>query len=152
MDYNINEVFETLDSKQNFLKGIISLIWADGVIKIEEDEFLKDLSLHLKLTTEQLTQLYSLLKDDNAELALKFENDIQRLVFLKEGIQLCYIDGNYDSREKKMMRDYSKQFNISEEFITNLENWVIDGLAWYKKGLELFGHTEELSIINKVGV
>lgn len=149
MDYNLNEVYPTIKLRIEFLKGLIHLIKIDNSITELEIELFNDTSSKLGLNEEEYNSLFK--NTDEVDLSNSFLTHPQKLVFLKEAIQLCLVDGKYDIKEKNQIESFAIQLDFDLELLYDLEEWTIEGFEWFKKGLKIFGMHEELSSINHIG-
>lgn len=68
---------------------------------------------------------------------MKFASKIEKVLFFREGIQLCAVDDTYDEKEQAEVRVMAAAMGISETTIQTIENWVEEGMAWKKRGDEL---------------
>ena len=123
------EIIKTNESKQNFLKGMIQFAKIDGVVTEEEVAYFMSAADSLGLNHNIVIE-YIESNDSN----ISFETDLEKLLFMREAIQICYVDNRYDVKEKELVEKFSKDFEFSKEIVKTIENWVEDGMAWKKRG------------------
>ncbi len=139
----INQLLTTNDSKVNFLKGLIAVIKADGIIHQLEKDFFSEFSVNIGLSERELKTINDLFISNDIDINLSFDNQDQKMFFLKEALQLCYIDGKYHNKEKALIKKIGENLGISEVKIKEIEKWTFEGLNWYKNGLKIFNLSED---------
>lgn len=139
----IEEIYNSKESQKTFIKGLINVIKADGVIDESEKTFLSDFLNNFDFDNKDKEEINNFLNSNNNEVTISFENDTQKLFFLKEALQLCYIDGEYHDEEKRLIMDIGKKLGINVEKIKNVEKWTAEGIEWYKRGIKIFGFDEK---------
>ena len=139
----LTEVYQSENSRMNFMKGCVRLAKCDGVISAEEQQFFINAGTNLDLDNKNIQKLTSLMNNSEKKIPVNFENKRQSLFFFREGIQLCHVDGKYDDPEKKEIAAIAKELGIKSSEIKKLEKWVIDGMEWVKIGDKLLSDLEE---------
>ncbi len=143
MVINIQEILYDEKSKINFMKGLINLAKAaetrEGLIGVntEEMNFLRNTMAALGLSLEVQRKLENLVKSKDNTIEISFENKKQALFFLREGIQICYIEGQYNQAEKDMVDEMAQILGVNQEAVTKIEDWVKEGIEWSKRGLSI---------------
>lgn len=136
----LNSVYETQENKFNFVKGLIRISKCDGYISEEEVSFMKSVAIGMGLIEENIQLLqnaaeYDLSSDLGKEFfALEFETKYQSVFFLREAVQLCYIDGLYHEHEKNEIQKITEELGISLTTLKAIEDWVADGMKWRERG------------------
>lgn len=130
---NINSIMVSEESKYNFLKGLIRVSKADKFVDQEEREFFTAAAMQLSLSTEYITEL-ELLWDSVDHISVTFENMVQKLLFIREAIQLCAISNSYVESERNEIKAIARELAITDEKISEIECWVEEGLRWTKQG------------------
>jgi len=95
---NLKQTFNTTESRVSFLKGLALLSVADGKVDESEKEYFLNAGIGLEIPEDQLKNIISVFAHDAGEidkLGVIFENKKQSLLFLREAIQLCYMNGDY---------------------------------------------------------
>jgi|LGOV01.1.fsa_nt_gb tellurite resistance protein len=133
----IKEILNSQNSKLNFMKGLIYLSKADGAIEESEFDFFNSAAVGIGLQHEFISQVNDLIVAEENSISIEFENTQQSLFFIREAMQLCYVDGNYDENEKKALNEISSQLSIKQETLDIIESWVIEGINWSKRGNDL---------------
>ena len=132
-----NELYQTQEDKIMFMHGLISLAKADGIVDETEIEVFKQASYNMGIEPDAVEQLYVELTTDNVELDYKemsFDSKKKSLFFLREAIQLCYIDSEYSEEEQLEIRNIANELDISFDAIDKIEAWVLRGFEWQKEG------------------
>lgn len=132
-----NELYQTQEDKIMFMHGLIRLAKADGIVDETEIEFFKQASYNMGIEPDAVEQLYVELTTDNVELDYKemsFDSKKKSLFFLREAIQLCYIDSEYSEEEQLEIRNIANELDISFDAIDKIEAWVLRGFEWQKEG------------------
>lgn len=133
----LNQIYVTEDNKLNFLKGLINLAKVDGVIEENEIAIVRNVAISMGLDAEKIENIEKEARSKENEIKLSFDTKQQSLLLIREGIQLCYVDGKYDEKEKEMIKEISSQLDISWDSINRIEEWVKEGIAWSNRGLDL---------------
>lgn len=131
---NINEILNSTNSKKNFLKGLILISKTDGVEE-EEKVFFEQAGMALQLDQNSIEEIESFW--NKSDIEIEFENKQQSLFFLREAIQLCYVDNGYTDNEKCMILKLAKMLEVNEEIVNKIEEWVVEGIKWSKKGEQI---------------
>lgn len=134
------EIYQEEEEKFDFMKGLIRIARADGVIAPEEQIMFANAVVGAGITENAAKELQEALvaRDIKKEyFAMSFPKKKQSLYFLREAIQLSNVDGKYDPQEKKEIKAIAKELNISSDNVKALEKWVKAGLAWRKEGDKL---------------
>ena len=124
---------EKKNDKINYLKGLIRLVKADGIIADEEVEYINIAAVGMKLDEDSIAKInegWNYSKKQVVDFSLK----IKPMFFLGEPFQLCEVDGSYDEAEKNEIRNLAEELGISEEKIVAIEKWVQTGIVWRQQG------------------
>ncbi|MGC7871823.1 hypothetical protein ACPUYX_09885 [Desulfosporosinus sp. SYSU MS00001] len=145
---DIHQILDSDDSKVNFIKGLIYLSKAEELekgikgINMEELGYLNNAMVALNIDELKRKQLESLIYLNSIELDISFKSKRQAVFFLREGIQICCIDGQYSQAEKDLVYRMASVLGINKSMVANLEEWVSEGIEWSNRGekfLELEG-------------
>ena len=137
---NILEVLDSENSRINFIKGLINLSKAQEIregsnsISNEELELLRNSMIVLNLDEKVRHDLEALIYSNENKIEIHFDSVKQALFFLREGLQICYVEGQYHEAEKEMMREMALKLDVSEGKLEQLEKWVLEGLEWSERG------------------
>ena len=129
----IKEVLQTREARVNFLKGLIRLAQADGIVDENEFVFYRQVAVVLELGEAEVESLEKL-KDGINEITFHFETDREKMFFLIQAVQLCWVDNNYSDMEREELRDMCQEMSISVEALEKVEQWVSEGVEWNKRG------------------
>lgn len=130
---DIKEILQTKEGRVNFLKGLIRLANADGVVDESEFVFYRQAAIALELSEEEILALEKA-KSEKHEITLEFKTDREKMFFLIQAVQLCWVDNNYSEAERKELRDICQEIAISEESLKAVEVWAQEGVEWNKRG------------------
>jgi uncharacterized tellurite resistance protein B-like protein len=140
---NINLIMTDAKSRFNFIKGLICISKAseieEGVIGIntEEKRFLENAMESLDINKSDRAVLEALITAKENDTNIAFENQEQALFLLREGVQVCYIDGKYSEAERKLVEVLAEKFGVSKKSVEAIEKWVEAGIRWEEQGDEL---------------
>lgn len=140
---NLLEVFNDEISRVNFMRGLINLAKAEesregsAGINTEEMNFLKNSMLALNLSEQSQRELEAIVRSNENNVNVSFESKRQALFFLREGVQICYVEGRYYQAEKDMIMEMANLLCISKDSVKKIESWVQEGLEWSSRGIEL---------------
>ena len=129
----IKEVLQTREARVNFLRGLIRLAQTDGVVDENEFVFYRQVAVVLDLGESEVESLEKL-KDETNEITVNFETDREKMFFLIQAVQLCWVDNNYSDMEREELRDLCQEMSISVEALEKVEQWVSEGMEWNKRG------------------
>lgn len=129
---DIKEILQTKGARINFLKGLIRLANADGVVDENEFVFYRQAAVALELDEEEISSLEKI-KSEEHEITLDFDTDREKMFFLIQAVQLCWVDNNYSEAEQKELRSICREIVISEEALKAVEAWAQEGVEWNKR-------------------
>lgn len=133
MSMEIKEILQTKRARVNFLKGLIRLANADGVVDEREFVFYRQAAIAFELGEEDILALEKVKSDGNA-ITLEFETDREKMFFLIQAVQLCWVDNNYSEAEQNELRSICREITISEEALKAVEAWAQEGVEWNRRG------------------
>lgn len=137
---NINEIYPCEADRVMFLRGLIRLAKADGIIEPEELQYFEAAAKVLAVSEEVIQELRKNLLDDiftSEYLVMHFATPAQALFFLREAMQLCYADGEYAEEEQLEILNIANELGVSLKKIDEIEAWIKAGIAWREAGDEL---------------
>lgn len=137
MMLNLFAILDTKESRFDFMKGLIRIAKADGIISQEELVFFDNLGNSMEIDENSMTELHSIISS-NEICSVEFEKKEHKLVFLIEALQLCYIDDDYSENEKNEIVKIANELNISLDTIKEIEKWVVEGMEWSNRVNYLF--------------
>lgn len=133
---NYDDILKTMEAKTNFIKGLIRLAKADGEIAAGEERYFLSAASELGLDEKSIDEIGRSIIS-NAPISIEFLSDLEKLIFFREGIQLCALDESYDVNEKKEVRALAAELDIPEAIIEEIEAWVAEGMEWRHRGDDL---------------
>ncbi len=129
----IKEILQSKEARVSFLKGLIRLANADGVVDESEFVFYGQAAIALELDEEEIIALEKV-KGEGHEIMLDFGTDREKMFFLIQAVQLCWVDNNYSDAEQEELRNICREIAISEESLKVVEAWAQEGVEWNKRG------------------
>ena len=133
---DINAILQSNNSKVNFLKGLIRVAKCDNVIDEKEFMFYEQAALAVGLGQEDIANLNNYAKSKE-KLKISFDSSREKMFFLIQVIQLCWINGEYSGAEKTEVAQIAEELSISKNAVTEVEKWVEEGIIWNKRGDDL---------------
>lgn len=138
MLFDITTILDSQASKYKFMKGLLCLSLADNNLSEEEKEYFKAVSMKLGMNSESIESFVQILGDTKISSDdIIFVAREQALLFIRESLQLCYLDGHYDNKEKALLKKIGKQNNINMKTINTLEKWVKKTIILQEEGFNL---------------
>lgn len=133
---DVNTILTTNKGKINFLKGLIRLAKCDGDLPEEELVFYQSAANSMGLGEEE-QELINDMKNSREKIDIDFETNKEKMFFLIQAVQLCWIDNKYVDSERREMRLIVNELGISMDALEKVEKWVSEGIEWNKRGDEL---------------
>lgn len=130
---NYENILKTPEARENFIRGMICLAKADGIISDDEQSYFLTAAGELGLDAEHIANIQRDLTTEG-ELNISFETAAEKILFLREGIQICMVDESYDVKEKAEIRRLAKSMNVPSEIVAMIEAWAEEGMAWKRLG------------------
>lgn len=129
-------ILQTEDSRFNFLKGLIRIAKSDGIIDDKEQAFYNQAAHAMGLGRENIHMLEKY-KNVDDKINVSFESSKEKMFFLVQVIQLCWIDGEYTDSEKAEIASLAEEIGITRAALEAVENWAYEGIVWNKRGNDL---------------
>ena len=131
--------------KQSHLSNLISLAYADGILKEDEEQLLVDIGKKMGISEEEV------LKKLNNPVKQKFlipEKETVRYHQLYDFLSMIMIDGDIHPNEVRILKKYAKKLKFKEDIVDPL----IDKTKEYlKKGYKSNAIQSNLKdLINKI--
>lgn len=123
----------------NFLKGLIRLAKADDHIDETEISYFQAAGSQLGLAQNELDDLNSFWTQ--AELKISFDSNAEKVLFLREALQLCAVDNRYDDTERTEILQMCRELDVPIKILESLETWVEEGMTWKIRGDEFLNIT-----------
>ena len=130
-------ILDTIEARYEFLKGLIRVANADGIIDESEIILFNNLSNAMNIDENSHNSLQSLI-NSNENIPINFTKHEHKMVFFIEAIQLFYIDCKVTELERHEITKIAKELDISLSAINEIEAWVIEGINWSNKVNNLF--------------
>jgi len=123
------------EEKITFLKILTYLSKIDNDISENEVAFIKKISEDIGMTINN--NFFDLEIQGLKELLSHFKSVQSKHILLTELINLAFVDENYSSDERKGISEISKLLDVSDNKLSEIENWIVDGNNWLSKGSKL---------------
>lgn len=128
----MKEYLTQREDKINYLKGLIRMSKADGVVVEEEKNYFLSAAVGLNMTKEDLGIIEESWEND--VIALEFSSKAESVFFIQSAIQISMVDDNYDENERNEVRKIAIELDVKENVVEQIEAWVNEGIEWRKKG------------------
>jgi len=132
----ITEILKSKEAKLNFLKGLIRIAKCDGIVDEREFAFYKQTATVMGLDEESVDFL-DYCREGTEKIEVSFEDGREKMFFLIQLVQLCWVNDEYSEVEKAEVRKLAKELEISLEALDQVEKWAYEGIIWNKRGEKL---------------
>lgn len=139
---DINEILTTESGRFNFLKGLIRLAKCDGYLDEKEFEFYQQAAYSMQLNDKDVKELNEIW-NRNEKVSITFESSREKMFFLIQAVQLCWVDNSYTETEKKEMKTIAEEIGIERQALEKVEEWAYEGIQWSRRGEELLSFPEK---------
>lgn len=109
-----------LSERKSFLALAIHLVHSDGEFADTEEQRLRSLRREMALPAD--TELPD---DSLTVLPVPFSSQESRTKVVLGLLELAYIDGVFDPRERAMIKEIGTRFEMSTDDLNKLEDWTI---------------------------
>lgn len=116
----------TLDQQSVLLNLSNQLIAADGVLSDDELVFIETLKSQMMPNTEDHSVTYNQLSD-------VFYDKASKASLLLELLGVAHADDDYQDEEKTFMHNIATQLNVSQNELSEMEDWVVAQLSLSKQ-------------------
>lgn len=140
----IKIIYQSLDDRLNFMKGLVRISRADSKFTSEEESFFINAANSFELPKNSIEELKIALNDKNLQLPVFLSSKKQKLFFFKEALQICYIDGEVTDSERIEINQLGIDLSVNQREIDAIEAWVMEGMDWVKRGSQLLQELEDL--------
>lgn len=107
-------------AKINFIKGLIRVAKADGVVEDEEYVFYMDMAEAFKLDEKAIEELDEYRKSDKKD-PVTFETTKEKIYFVVQAINQAWSDNNYTQDEKDELTAIAQEMGISCDVLERIE-------------------------------
>ena len=107
-------------AKINFIKGLIRVAKADGVVEDEEYVFYMDMAEAFKLDEKAVEELDEYRKSDKKDPVI-FETTKEKIYFIVQAIKQAWSDNNYTQDEKDELTAIAQEMGISCDVLEKIE-------------------------------
>lgn len=121
------------EDKVAYLKGMVLLAKADGRIEKSEVEYINAAVVGMGLDESEKKEI-DVMWNDEGECLIEFSDKANAAFFVQEALQLAYIDGNYDEKERIMIYSLGERIGLVKDEVKRIEAWVEEGVQWKKRG------------------
>lgn len=124
-------LFSTIEERKAFLELLTLIAKADGELQPEEIALLDQIGQDLQIDWKSLEE-----KSIENTLTV-FASYSSKITVLQELIKLAFIDGDYTTTERQGVIQIAKVLDIDSNKVSDIEQWVHDGIIWIERGEEL---------------
>jgi tellurite resistance protein len=103
-----------------WLRGLLSLAWADGHFDPEEEQLITSL-IHQNLSEEEKTKTIEPISAEELAAVLK-PNPTMAEDFLRMAVMVALVDGEYSASEDNLLRQYCEALGLKPEALTLLQS------------------------------
>ena len=121
------------EDKVAYLKGMVLLAKADGRIEKSEVEYINAAVVGMGLDESEKKEI-DVMWNDEGECLIEFSDKANAAFFVQEALQLAYIDGNYDEKERIMIYSLGERIGLVKDEVKRIEAWAEEGVQWKKRG------------------
>lgn len=133
----VENALVSVEGRKSFLKGLIRVAKTDGTFDANEWEYYQQAAQYMELSETDIQELNNCCTVDNEKITLNFTTSSEKMFFLVEAVQLCWVNDEYSDAEKREIHQIAKEVGISKEALKAVEDWVYEGMEWNKRGDEL---------------
>ncbi|MFP4499724.1 MAG: hypothetical protein ACLFTT_01885 [Candidatus Hydrogenedentota bacterium] len=130
----------TRQQRQALLDLMIYLARVDGRVDNAEQRILADYADFADAQTCTLPEQSSL-----EDLVRPFESPESRVVVLQELLRLAHSHKYFATEEQSALVEVAALMGLPMDLLGKIEGWVVEGLAWERKGDQLVGEAERLA-------
>ena len=109
-----------LSERKSFLSLAIHLVHSDGEFVDPEEQRLRAIRREMALPAD--TEIPD---DPISALPAPFSSRESRVKVILELLDLAYIDGVFDSRERTLIKNIGSSFGLETDELNRLEDWTI---------------------------
>lgn len=133
----LSDVYSDEDSRLSFLLGCVCLAQADGDIADTEKAFFINAAAGMEISSKCQEEVAEWLENDQDAERVKFDTKREALFFIREALQLCYMDGHFSGEERELLMQMCSRFGVSRASFEYIEDWVKEGINWRQDGERL---------------
>lgn len=119
------------EEKFGLLQLITAIAQADGEISHEEEVFINSYANEHGISFNINSEI------DISSACSSINTPKAKIIALQEIIKMALIDGHYANEERNGALAISNMLSLSSEKFNEIEEWVIQGQSWVKKGEEM---------------
>lgn len=129
----INAILNTEESRKSFLTGLLFIAKADGSVDDSECQFFHDAAIAMGIDTDSINSCWAM----EVCPKLNFSSLVQKKFFLREAIQLSFVNDHYADEEKELVKHFAAELGVSDSIVRGLEEWAQRGMVWKREGDDL---------------
>jgi tellurite resistance protein len=139
-----NEIDINDDQAEAMALGLYAVAKADGHVHPREAALIADFYMAAHDNPSDLGALERAATVDGTYLAAKLPTKDMRQLFVKTAMLLAYTDGSYGVQESRLISEFSKELELSEQDLRQLETQVKEYM------LSQLTHLKNMDAISKV--
>lgn len=133
----------TQEQRENFLKALAFVIYADGEVNGEEKDFLEVAAQAYGVSPSKVVEILQDRDIETVKALVQEIDDIRaRRYLVREMISLGLCDGELSDDELDAIFSIGESLDITEERMDDMVSWAIEGLEWQLDGFRLIEEDE----------
>ena len=129
-------ILQRKEDKIAYLKGMVLMAKADGKVEPEEITYINTAAIGMGLNEVEQNEISSMWESADSG-SVVFSSKLNAAFFVQEAVQIAYVDGNCDEKERKLIYTLWEQVGFKTSEIAKIENCVEEGIQWKKRGEKL---------------
>ena len=128
------------EDRDLFMRWMVALARADGVLAPEEMSVLHELVMIWDLKMEDVVQLHRGLRDGpilGTGAPPAFLDRRSAYLLVRMLVRLGHEDGSYDEEERKAVHEVARRYSVPMTRVVEMEDWVATSVAHQARGAEL---------------
>ena len=128
-----------LEQRRAFVAALLYVATVDEEYHSAEQDFVRSAFIAANLTTDDELAVIEVLRSRpplERVLAPLKNQPVARLL-VRELVALAHADGKYVDAERSGVALVSDLLGLPRAWLTDVESWVADGIAWQKRGIIL---------------
>ncbi len=116
-----------------YLHSLYKLAAIDGEVSAQEREYFEAIASKLGLSLGEIEE------SQEKEPWTKIKAPAVQKLLLKDLFFVSYADGRQDPKESKFIQKIVESYRIAPEVVSEIDDFVKQGVAWIDRGQNLFG-------------
>jgi hypothetical protein len=128
------------EDRTSFLLVLAALVRSDSVVAVIERAAIERTMSVWGTSADAAERVRSVMDGAVPALPLDlttFQHQRTRLLLIQELVVLAHLDGRYGSEERAFVGDACRHFGVSDGRREQIEDWVLEGVLWMRRGEDL---------------